>query len=374
MHKRIDVSVVVPCRNEIRHISRFLDSVFAQHAPGIDFEILIADGMSDDGTREVLERYLREHGEEDECTEPCAEPRRGAHYKRPSLLVIDNVQQLVSPGLNAGIRAARGEIIVRMDVHTEYAQNYLSKCIEILNETGAANVGGPALTRADGYVARAIALGFHVRFASGGARFRDANYEGYVDTVPYGCWRKSTLLNVGLFDESLVRSQDDELNVRIAASGGKIWQSPKIISWYRPRTTLAQLFRQYFQYGFWKATVIRKHRRPAALRNLVPGASLLAAIILTLGACVATVAGQARLRNDFLAEWVGLLGLYFAASLFVSIVSAHEFGWEFLPVLPVVFAAYHLSYALGSVLGFSYRPSVRPGPNPVQKALTAITR
>jgi succinoglycan biosynthesis protein ExoA len=375
----VDVSVVVPCRNEIRHIRRFLNSVSMPETSGMSVEVLIADGMSEDGTRQVLDQYL--HQSLDRDIDRCESEYEGSDdryppepdEKLPAFFIIDNFKKIASSGLNAAIRAARGEIIVRMDVHTEYAPDYVRNCVEILNRTSADNVGGPALTRADGYLARAIALGFHSRFACGGARFRDARYEGYVDTVPYGCWRKSTLEALGLFDETLVRSQDDELNVRIAASGGKIWQSLKITSWYRPRTTLSGLFRQYFQYGFWKVSVIRKHRRPASWRNLVPGVSLLAAIALLFGAVVATLSGLVHWRNAFLCDWSALASLYFAASLFASVLSARKCGWKFLPILPIVFATYHLSYGLGSLLGIVYHPSSRLHLTSVQKALTAIT-
>lgn len=343
-------------------------------------EVIIADGMSDDGTRQVLDRYLRRHSDrnvyryESESEVPENLCLRRLDQKLPAFFVIDNVKQTASSGLNTAIRAAQGEIIIRMDVHTEYAPDYVRNCVEILNETSADNVGGPALTRADGYLARAIALGFHSRFACGGARFRNPRYEGYVDTVPYGCWRKSTLEGLGLFDETLVRSQDDELNVRIAASGGKIWQSPRITSWYRPRTTLSRLFRQYFQYGFWKVLVIRKHRRPPSWRNLVPGASLFAAIALLFAAAAAALSGHVHLRDEFLCDWAALASLYFTASIIVSFLSAKKYGWEFLPLLPIVFATYHLSYGLGSLLGFSYHPSTWLRPTSLQKALTVVTR
>src|SRR5229473_3861595 len=211
------VSVIVACRNEIAYIHSFLDSLFWQDLGGTRIEVLIADGMSDDGTRQVLERYRRN----------C-----------PTLLVIDNPDKITSAGLNAAIHAARGEIIIRMDAHTEYAPDYIRRCLEVLNETNADNVGGPALTRASGYMAHAIALAYHARFTCGGAKFHDAEYEGYADTVPYGCWRKSTLERLGLFDEGFSRNQDDELNLRLVSTGGKIWQSPKIVSWYWPGCTL----------------------------------------------------------------------------------------------------------------------------------------
>src|SRR5262249_21289065 len=148
-------------------------------------------------------------------------------------------------GLNRAVRAAKGDIIIRMDVHTEYAPDYVKRCVEVLRGTGADNVGGPARTRAEGYRQEAIALAFHSRFSTGGARFHDPNYDGYVDTVTYGCWRKTRLVELGLFDEELARNQDDELNVRIHRAGGTVYQSSSIRSWYRPRPSLRGLFTQH---------------------------------------------------------------------------------------------------------------------------------
>ena len=219
------VSVIVPCRNEVRHIGPFLDSVMQQEREGLVLEVLIADGRSNDGTRELLDDASARFG----------------------VRIIDNPEQMVSTGLNRCIRAAQGEIIVRMDVHTEYASDYVARSVEVLDQTGADNVGGPALTRAEGYLAAAIAAAYHSSFACGGARFHQAEYEGAVDTVTYGCWRRSLFDRIGVFDETLVRNQDDELNLRIVLAGGTVWQSPRIVSWYRPRTTLRALFRQYFQ-------------------------------------------------------------------------------------------------------------------------------
>jgi succinoglycan biosynthesis protein ExoA len=349
----VQVSIVVPCRNEIRHIRAFLDSVFLQELDGIEMEVLIADGMSDDETKLVLSEFER---------------------KFVALRVIDNPEKIVSTGLNRAIREARGEIIIRMDVHTLYAPDYVRSCVEVLTETQADNVGGPALTRADGYMARAIAYAFHTPFASGGARFRDPRYEGPVDTVPYGCWLKSTLERIGLFDEKLVRSQDDELNVRLVSRGGIVWQSPRIVSWYRPRTSLSSLFWQYFQYGFWKVAVIRKHSRLASWRNPVPAACLLAGVALLFFAAIASLAGSNFWKNVFLAEWAILVGLYLVATLAFAFSVARREGWSFLLSLPIVFAAYHLSYALGFLLAIVYRPATGDRPDPLRRLLTAITR
>lgn len=351
--RSIDVSVVVPCRNEIRHIRAFLDSVFRQELGEIEMEVLIADGMSVDGARSVLREF---------------------EGRFASLRVFDNPEQIVSSGLNRAIREARGEIIIRMDAHSVYPADYVRSCVEVLRETGAENVGGPPLTLADGYIAEAIAYAFHTPFASGGAKFRDPQYEGPADTVMYGCWRKSTLERVGLFDETMVRSQDYELNARIVSRGGTVWQSPRITFWYRPRASLSGLFSQYFQYGYWKFAVVRKHGRLATRRNFVPGSCLLAGTTLLLCAAAAGFGGFVWWRNAFLDAWLGFAGLYVLASLTSACFVAKRKGWRFLPCMPIVFAVYHLSYALGFVLALMVRPEAGERPNSIRRVLTAITR
>src|ERR1700722_13745549 len=282
----IDISVIVPCRNEIRHIHSFLACLFSQELEGIEMEVLIADGRSDDGTRTVLHEF---------------------EMKFAGLRVLDNPEKIVSTGLNRAIREARGQVIIRMDVHAEYASNYVRSCFETLQETNADNVGGPALARADGYVAQAIAHAFQTRFARGCAKSRNPRYEGPVDSVPYGCWRKSTLERIGLFDETLVRSQDYDLNTRLISSGGTVWQSPRIAFWYRPRSTLSALFSQYFQYGYWKLAVLHKHGRLATWRNFVPGSCLLGGVALLLCAAAAGLSGIAWWRDAFFDAWFALV-------------------------------------------------------------------
>jgi len=179
------VSIVVACRNERNSIREFLESVMKQDMAGMPWEILIADGMSDDGTAEILSSLSREN----------------QHIR-----TLNNPGRIVSTGLNHAIRAARGQIIIRMDAHTYYAPDYARRCVEVLQQTGTDNVGGPARTQPRGTMGRAIAAAYHSRFSTGGAHFHDDSYEGYVDTVPYGCWRKETLERLGYFDERLVRN------------------------------------------------------------------------------------------------------------------------------------------------------------------------
>lgn len=304
-------------------------------------ELIVADGLSTDNTRDVLWDI--------------------AHHD-PRVRVIENPGRIVSSGLNAALETARGAIIIRMDAHTLYAPDYIRQCIAALRETGAENVGGPALTSGEGYFQTAISAAYHSPFAVGGARFHNPDYEGFVDTVPYGCWPRRVFSEIGLFDEELVRNQDDEFNLRLIRSGGKIWQSPRIKSWYRPRGSLRDLFRQYCQYGYWKVRVIQKHRLPASIRHVIPGLSLL------------SLAGLFLLSLWWRpAIWVlaTVVALYAAGILGASLVTAAKRGWKLLPVLPVVFATYHVSYGLGFLRGLWDFVVIRRGP---QQSLSTLSR
>jgi len=325
----IRVSIVVACRNELSYIRNFLNSLLQQELKPGEWEAIIADGRSDDGTREVLE----------ECS-----------TRHPELRVIDNPGRIVSSGLNAAIRAARSDIIIRMDAHTHYAPDYCVRCLETLEATGAQNVGGPARTNATGTCARAVAAAYHSRFCTG-ARFHDVSYEGWLDTVTYGCWRKSTLERIGLFDENLVRNQDDELNLRLIRTGGRIWQNPRIMSWYSPRTTLSSVFRQYFQYGFWKVAVIRKHKIPGSWRHAVPLLFVAMNLALLATVAVAIWAGAPAIAAGSAILWIAMSGCYGLANLFASAVAARSSGWDLFPYLPVVFATYHFSWGMGFLVG-----------------------
>jgi succinoglycan biosynthesis protein ExoA len=323
------VSIVVACRNEINHLRLLLESILAQDMEGIAWEAVIADGMSDDGTALVLEEHSARH---------------------PQLRAITNPGRIVSTGLNTAIKAARGEIIIRMDAHTSYAADYCRLCMETLERTGADNVGGPARTKAAGARARAVAAAFHSRFSTGGAHFHDPEYEGWVDTVPYGCWRKETLKRVGMFDETLVRNQDDELNLRLLKSGGRIWQNPAIVSWYSPRSTFSSLARQYFQYGFWKVAVIRKHRLLSSWRHAVPVAFILTNCLL-LGMVAFGLAQSASWLSVVSRVWAVLAAIYGSACLTASMLAAVRYGWITLPYLPAAFVTVHLSFGVGFFVG-----------------------
>jgi succinoglycan biosynthesis protein ExoA len=336
------VSIVVPCRNERDSIGTFLESALAQRGIPGGFEIIVADGCSDDGTREILDEWAsRDH----------------------RLRVVENLAMTVSPGLNAAIRLARGAIIVRMDVHSVYAHDYVLECVSALENTGAQNVGGPALTLARTPFQRANAAAYASPFSVGGARFHNPGYEGPVDTVTYGCWRRDTLMELGLFDEDLVRNQDDELNLRLTRRGGRIWQTPRIRSWYQPRSSLSAVFRQYFQYGYWKVRVIRKHRLPASWRHLVPVAAIGAAFALA-------VAGLFDRRAWY--ALAALVTVYVGLSAGASVLASRNArSWTVIPWLPLVFAAYHAGYGLGFALGL-FDQLTRRGSG--SSSVTSLTR
>lgn len=349
------VSVILPCRNEAENIDSCVRSILQQSEIPGGIEIVIADGMSDDGTRELLDRLGRND---------------------PRIIILENPRRNAAAGLNLAIRAAKADILLRMDAHTEYAPDYVRRCVELIAKTGADNVGGPAGTKAETYRERAVAAAYHSPFSVGGARFHDVNFEGYVDTVAYGCWRRHAFERFGYFDEELVRNQDDEHNLRIIRGRGKIWQSPQIQSWYRPRGSLQALFRQYMQYGYWKVRVIQKHKLPASWRHLVPGGFLLALLCLLLTAVLSSLAsslwpsvdGVGRLSRLSLAV---LVVSYSAALLAASCLTAKKGGWSLLPILPLVFGCYHLGY------GYGFLHGVRDfilGSRRVNPALCQLTR
>jgi glycosyltransferase involved in cell wall biosynthesis len=321
MHSEPTVSVIVPCRNERDYIESCVRSILAQEPPPGGFEVIVADGISVEGTRSILKKLAK---------------------KDYRLRVVDNPERIIPAGLNSAIRGARGSIIVRMDAHTEYSSDYIRQCFDVLHETGADNVGGPWIAEGKDLIGRAIAAAFQSAFAVGGARGHNPDYEGFVDTVYLGCWRREVFDRIGLFDEGMVRSEDDELSLRLTRAGGKIWQSPRIKSRYHTRESLVSLLRQQVQYGYWKVRVIQKHRIPASVRHLVPGCFVLSLIFLGLAAPWSRVA---------LWGWIGLGGLYLLCNLAASIVTAWRTDWTLFPLLPFVFACYHFGYGYGFVRG-----------------------
>ena len=317
------VSVLVPVRNEAAHVEGTAAAILGQDYPGDRIEVLFADGRSTDATRSILER---------------------AAARDPRLVVVDNPGGIVSTGLNAALRFARGAFIVRVDGHTEIAPDYVRACVEALERTGADNAGGRMTAVGDGAFGRAVAAATSSRFGVGGARFHYSDREEWVDTVYLGAWPRSVFARIGTFDEELVRDQDDEFNYRLRAAGGRILLTPSVRSRYTVRGTPGALFRQYFQYGFWKVRVLQKHAAQMRPRQFVPPLFVLALLLASAAALAFPSAPAARLPLAALAT------LYLAADLGAAILEARRQTAN--PVLiALVFPILHLAYGSGFLVG-----------------------
>lgn len=312
------VSVLMPVRNEGKFIERSLGAVLAQDYPSERMEIIVADGMSHDMTRRILDRLAS---------------------GRDNILRIDNPGKIVATGLNRAIEISRGEIIVRVDGHCEIAGDYVSKCVGHLLQSKVAGVGGPMETIGETPTAQTIALAMSSPFGVGGSAFRTIkDRDMFVETVPFPAYWRKDILAAGPFDEELVRNQDDEYNYRLISTGRKLLLAADVHSRYYSRSSLRSLWRQYFQYGFYKVRVMQKHPRQMRLRQFMP-ALLIAGLV-----------GSALLALIFPAVWplpLAVLGSYIAANLSISFLTAAKFGWRHLGLLPVIYSILHFSYGLG---------------------------
>lgn len=315
------VSIIIPIRNEEEFIARCLQSVMDQDYPWDRMEVLVIDGRSEDRSREIVAEFSSRH---------------------PMIKLLDNPRLTASAGMNLGIKEARGDIIVRADGHCTLESDYVRQCVECLRRTGADNVGGLMKAVGQGYVGRVIALAINSFFGSGGSKFHYASEEQVVDTVYLGAFPRPVFDRVGLFNERLVRNQDYELNYRIRAAGGEIFLSPAIKSSYYGRSSLLDLWLQYFQYGFWKVEMIQVHPRSVQPRHLV-------APLFVFTLFVSSLLGF--LHRGFLLLFLLIMVSYVGASFLFSLLIARHKGWRYFPLLPVVFAIMHLAWGSGFLWG-----------------------
>lgn len=247
------LSVIVPIYQEEKYISKCIDSMLSQDYPKDDLEIILVDGMSKDRTREIVATYTA---------------------KYPFIRMIDNPDRIAPCAMNRGIKEAKGDVIIRLDAHVYYPKNYFSLLVEKLNELpGAENVGALCNTLPvnDSITAQSIAAVLSSSFGMGNSHFRvGANKEMEVDTVPFGCFHRSIFDKVGLYDEELVRNQDDELNARIIKAGGKIYLIPQLVCEYYARDTAKKVYKMFYQYGVFKPLVNKKLGSPATVRQFFP--------------------------------------------------------------------------------------------------------
>jgi len=247
------VSIIIPCFNEQTTIRKLLEAIYAQTFPRADLEVVIADGMSTDGTRAEIAAFADSHPD--------------LH-----IAVVDNLKRHIPAGLNCALKEAQGEIIVRLDAHSMPYPNYIERCVAGLEAGLGENVGGVWEIRpgAETWAAQSIAIAAAHPLGVGDALYRHTEKSAPVDTVPFGAFKRELLALVGFFDETLLTNEDYEFNARIRKSGGKVWLDPSIRSVYFARATLSGLAKQYFRYGFWKWRMLRRYPNTLRWRQGLP--------------------------------------------------------------------------------------------------------
>jgi len=316
------VSVLIPVRNEVGFIAKCLQAVSEQDFPSNLVEVLVVDGMSDDGTYELLQSWTA---------------------LAANRFVFQNPGKIVPKGLNILIPKAKGDVLIRVDGHCIIAPDYVSNCVRHLQQDQVDGVGGPMRSIGEDLISQVTALAMSSKFGVGNSSFRtETGQTKLVDTVPFPAYTREIIQKVGLYDEELVRNQDDEYNYRIREAGGRILLAEDVKSEYYSRGSLKKLWKQYFQYGFWKVRVLQKHPRQMSLRQFVPFAFVLALMF--------------ALILSFTVPWgwmalLALLAVYLLANLSASIITASGQGFKTLLLLPLAFATIHLSYGFGFIAG-----------------------
>lgn len=319
------ISVIVPMLNEVAYVEQFAADVAAQDFDG-EIEVLVADGGSTDGSVERLRDAAVRHG--------------------LVLTVLENPARWVSQGLNACIRHAGGDLLARLDCHSRYPSDYLRRCAVAAEETGAQAVGGIVVPQGRTVFESAVSCAMDSPFGGiGWMRDTATPTRRDSDVVTYGAFRPEAFECAGLFDESLLRNQDDEFTLRLRRAGGRVVVDSTIKVHYTPRGSYAGVFRQYFQYGFWKVPVMLKHRRILSARSLAPPV-----FVASIAALLPSALLLGRFRRVLAIEVAAYAGcaLVFAAQ---SVRRRRE-AWRRLPVVATVFPTFHVGYGVGMVAGW----------------------
>lgn len=321
------LSVVVPIYNEERYIAGVIESILRQDYGLEHMEILLVDGGSTDRTVEIIRQYQQEH---------------------PQIRLLDNPRRMVQTALNVGIQNAKGEYIVRLDAHADFADDYISQSIAAIERTGAADVGGPTVAKGKTPVQRMVAAAYHSPFAVGDSKHYQEDYEGYGETVFMGTFRREYLLSLGMYDERLNCNEDDDLTLRIAERGDRIFISSKIKSVYYPRDSYRGLFKQRFRYGYWKVAVAKKHGRPARLGHLIPLCFFLFLVVFSI---LSVFVPLCRIALGT------VIGLYVLMNLVFSIRNSDTHSISDVLRLMWIHFIIHFSYGLGYFCGlFRFLP------------------
>ncbi len=317
------ISAIVPCRNEKSHIETCVRSILAQESPSFRLELLVVDGMSDDGTRDVLTMLMQSNS---------------------GLRILDNPRRSTPAAINIGVQAACGEYVVILGAHSEYDRMYIQTCLTLLNEhPEVCCAGGPIVSRGKSLFGQAVAAAMSHPLGIGNAKHRLPDYEGYAEGACFPMFRKRIFRDVGFFDEHMLYVEDDEFNYRLAQKGEKVFISPRARCIYFVRETPSQLFRQYFRYGAGRVGVLRKYRLPASIRQLTPPVFV---ALLLIGLMV----------GPWLPGWwrtlaIVLPALYVATLFAVAIAGRVSWGDAVAVRFPFAVATMHCSYALGFFSG-----------------------
>lgn len=312
------LSVICPIYNEEKYIAKCIDSILAQDYPKDDLEVIFADGMSTDRTREIVAEYTA---------------------RFPWIRLIDNPKRIVPPALNAAIAASKGDIIMRLDAHAEYPHDYFSKLTNRLDEYKADNIGGVCITLPVNECAKSKAIA-HVlssKFGMGNSDFRTGvSMPKETDTVPFGCWHREIFDKIGMFDNDLIRNQDDEFNGRIRKNGGKIILLADVQIKYYARDSIKKVWRMFYQYGLFKPLVNRKLKSPATVRQFFPLA-LVTGLLLGLIISIAWY--------PFI--WIYILGifLYLSLDIFFSFQGNGCIKEKLYRI--IIYPCVHIAYGLG---------------------------
>jgi succinoglycan biosynthesis protein ExoA len=324
------VSVVMPVLNEERHLEEAVGRVLDQDYPG-ELEVVLAIGPSKDRTQEIAEKLAD---------------------RDPRISIVPNPTGKTPAALNVGIAHAKHDILVRVDGHGALTDGYITRAVEVLDESGADNVGGVMAAEGRTPTEMAVACAYRSRLGLGASTFHQGGKPGPADTVYLGVFRRAALERVGGFDETMHRAQDWELNYRIRKTGGLIWFSPDLSVTYRPRSSLSAVAKQFFHTGQWRREVIRRHPETASKRYLAPPVAVILLAVGTILGIVGLITGTSWLDLGFLAP----LG-YAVLLLAGSAIEGRYLPWKALFWLPFVCATMHVSWGLGFLLGLKEKPA-----------------
>ena len=322
------ISVILPVRNEEKFITACVASIFSQDYPAELMEVIFVDGRSEDRTVAMLTEMQKAH---------------------PQIVVLDNPNRTVPYAMNIGIRHSRAEIIVRLDAHAEYPPDYIRLSVETLLTKDCDNAGGVFETRGRGFMGEAIAEMLKTPLGVGNATYRLTQEDGYVDTVPFGCWRRELFDRIGGFDERMTRNQDNELNFRIRKNGGKVYLNHNIRVLYYCRDTLRGIMKMGYMNGKWNVITMTLVPGSMGVRHFVP----LAFVVSTIALVLLTLLTRSMLFGGLLAlEW----GAYLLLDFFYASTIAREKGSRFFPVEVILYPAFHFAYGFGSMAGIASLP------------------